>query len=139
MIPASVLQWTDLANKYAAIRSPLTANEILAIIWSESSGLPGAVNPSDPSYGLMQITLPIAKFYGGITVAQQLFDPDRNVSIGSAFLAHLKGTYAEHFPTTWVAGYNEGEGNLTRGRPDPSYVAAFDSHMQELEQQGDVT
>jgi soluble lytic murein transglycosylase-like protein len=132
MVPESVLQWTALAQKYAAIRAPLTANEILAIVWSESTGNPNAVNPSDPSYGLMQITLPIAKFYGGITISQQLFDPDRNVSIGSAFLAHLKESYSEHFPTTWVAGYNEGEGNLTRGRPDPSYVAAFDSHMQEL-------
>ena len=82
----------------------------------------------------MQITLPIAKFYGGVTDYVNLFNPQINISIGSAFLAHLKETYAEHFPTTWVAAYNEGEGNLTRGRPDPSYVAAFDSHMQELEQ-----
>lgn len=132
MIPASVLQWRDLANKFAAIRPPLTANEILSIIWSESSGLPGAVNPNDPSYGLMQITLPIARAFGGITVSQQLFDPDRNVSIGSAFLAHLKETYAEQFPETWQNGYNQGEGNLTRGVPDPAYAAAFHSHLEEL-------
>ena len=80
----------------------------------------------------MQITLPIAVLWRHDSFAQ--FDPQINVSVGCAFLAHLKETYSEHFPTTWVAAYNEGEGNLTRGRPDPSYVAAFDSHMQELEQ-----
>jgi len=132
MVPQSVVQWAALAKKYAALRPPLTANEILSVIWSESTGNPNAVNPKDPSYGLMQITMPIAKFYGGITASQQLFDPERNISIGSGFLAHLKETYAEKFPTTWIAGYNEGEGNLTRGVADPSYVAAFDSHMEEL-------
>lgn len=132
MIPVSVLQWKTLAQQAANVHPVLSPNEILSIIWSESSGLPGAVNPSDPSYGLMQITMPIAKAFGGVTDKQQLFNPQLNISIGSAFLAHLKETYQEHFPTTWVAGYNEGEGNLTKGRPDPSYVAAFQSHLQEL-------
>lgn len=133
MVPPAVLQWMSLAQRYAALRPPITAREILAVIWNESTGNPNAVNPRDPSYGLMQITLPIAKYYGGITVAQQLFDPARNISIGSAFLAHLKETYEEKYPTTWIAGYNEGEGNLTRGVADQPYVAAFDSHMEELE------
>lgn len=132
MIPPSVLQWKALAAKYAALHPPLVPNEILAVIWSESTGNPDAVNPSDPSYGLMQITMPIAKAFGGITDSQQLFDPELNIMAGSSFVAHLKKMYSHHFPTTWIAGYNEGEGNLMRGRPDLSYVAAFDSHMAEL-------
>ena len=91
------------------------------------------MNPNDPSYGLMQITLPIAKRFGGSDGLQgQLFNPQINISIGSAFLAHLKETYAEQFPETWQNGYNQGEGNLTRGVPDPAYAAAFHSHLEEL-------
>ncbi len=132
MIPVSVLQWKTLAQQAANVHPVLSPNEILSIIWSESSGLPGAVNPSDPSYGLMQITMPIAKAFGGVTDKQQLFNPQLNISIGSAFLAHLKETYQEHFPDTWMVAYNEGEGALTRGVPDLNYQAAFQSHLQEL-------
>lgn len=135
MIPATVLQWRELAEKYADITPPILANEILAVIWNESTGNPDAVNPHDPSYGLMQLTMPIAKAFGGVTDSQQLFNPELNIMIGSAFLAHLKMTYSEHFPDTWIAGYNEGEGNLTRGVPDPDYVAAFNSHLAELNSQ----
>ena len=143
MVPESVLQWKPLAERYAAAHPPLLPNEILAIIWSESTGNPNAVNPSDPSWGLMQVTELIAKAYGGIIFPPrtgpgpkvpppQLFNPEVNMMIGSAFLAHLKETYSEHFPDTWPQGYNQGEGNLTRGVPDPDYIAAFNSHMAAL-------
>lgn len=135
MVPVSVLQWKGLAQLNADVHPPLTVNEILSVVWSESTGNPNAINPSDPSYGLMQLTMPIAKAFSGVPITdpKQLLEPTLNMGIGCAFLAHLKETYSEHFPTTWIAGYNEGEGNLTRGVADQPYVAAFDSHMEELE------
>lgn len=132
MIPPNVLRWRAFAEQSAAAHPILSANEILAIVWSESTGNPLAINPSDPSYGLMQLTMPIAEAFGGVTDKGQLFNAQLNISIGSAFLAHLKETYAEQFPETWQNGYNQGEGNLTRGVPDPAYAAAFHSHLEEL-------
>jgi soluble lytic murein transglycosylase-like protein len=134
MIPASVLKWRDLANKYAGIHPILTPNEVLSIIWEESTGDPNAVNPGDPSWGLMQTTMLIAKYYGGITEHLRLFDPDLNVSIGSAFLADLKTKYQSTFPN-WVTGYNQGEKNLLAGSKDQAYWDAFNSHLQELNQE----
>jgi len=79
MIPTSVLQWKSTAEKYAAIHPVLKPNEILAIIWSESSGNPKAINPADPSYGLMQVTIAIGrKFSMRVTTPADLMDPDTN-------------------------------------------------------------
>lgn len=129
--PPQIEQWRSLAEKYAT--PPLEANEILAIIWSESSGKPTAQNPSDPSWGLMQVTLPIARHYAGVDTPEMLLDPETNIRVGSAFLGDLKRKYVERFPDgAWVAAYNEGEGNLLRGHPDPAYVAAFLAHMEIL-------
>ena len=133
VVPPAVMQWRALAEKYAVLNPPLTANEILAIIWSESTGNPEAENPDDPSYGLMQITLPIGRYFGDVASINELFDPETNIRTGARFLAHLKNTYGERFPDSWPIGYNEGEGNLTRGRQDPDYLAAFNSHMAAFE------
>ena len=131
-VPPAVMQWRQLAEKYAALNPPLTANEVLAIIWSESTGDPNAENPHDPSYGLMQVTLSIGRYFGDVTSSDELFDPETNVRAGAGFLAHLKNAYGKQFPDSWPIGYNEGEGNLRRGRQDPDYLAAFNAHMVAL-------
>jgi soluble lytic murein transglycosylase-like protein len=136
-VPAAVLQWQSTAQKYADEHLILSANEILAIIWSESSGNPKAVNPADPSYGLMQCTMPIGRKYSSAQTPTDLMDPDTNVEAGSGFLAYLKTRYGTTNPLTdpncaWVAAYNEGEPNLWSKRPDPNYIAAFVSHLNAL-------
>jgi membrane-bound lytic murein transglycosylase MltF len=136
-IPASVLQWQSLCEKYAGEHLILTWQEIAAIIYTESSGNPKAVNPADPSYGLMQITMPIGRKYSAAQTPTDLMDPDTNVEAGSGFLAYLKTRYAITNPLTdpncaWVAAYNEGEPNLWSKRPDPNYIAAFVSHLNDL-------
>jgi len=140
-VPITVTRWRTLAEKHAQVHPILDPDEILAIIWSESYGNPNAVNMSDPSYGLMQVTMPIAKAFAGVTDVKELYDADTNVKAGSGFLAHLKITLANDYPltdkeTAWVAAYNEGEPNLIKHRPDPKYIAAFVSHLNELKQQG---
>jgi soluble lytic murein transglycosylase-like protein len=138
VIPATVIQWRQLAKKFALIHDVLSAEEILAVIWSESSGNQKAINPADPSYGLMQVTMPIAmKFSHRVHTPVDLYDPDINVEAGSGFLAYLKTRYAQTNPltdpdTAWIAAYNEGEPNLWKKTPDPKYIAAFVSHLAEL-------
>lgn len=131
MIPASVERWRSTVAQYPL--GTLTVNEVLAIIWSESYGKPDAVNPSDPSYGLMQVTMPIAEAYGGQAeyTPIDLMDPDINLSIGIAFLRYLKQRYSSQF-ANWVIAYNAGEGNLRKGMVDQNYLDAFNAHLKEL-------
>jgi soluble lytic murein transglycosylase-like protein len=133
VVPTTVLQWKDLAAKYCQVYPVLQVAEILSIIWNESTGNPNAVNPNDPSWGLMQVTMPIARAFG-VTNQLDLLDPDTNVKCGAGFLAEIKTKWQSKFPQTWVIAYNEGEGNLLKGRPDTNYLTAFLSHMQDLEQ-----
>lgn len=79
---------------------------IKGIIAAESAWNPSAVNPSDPSYGLMQITVATARqFSPGITSEQLVSDPRLNISIGSAFILDLLRRYSM---SDAVAYYNAG-------------------------------
>jgi hypothetical protein len=73
-----------------------------------------------------------------------LFDPETNIKIGTAFLADLKMKHAAAFPLVdasgnvnpiaFVAAYNEGEvAEAIKHIPDPKYVAAFVSHLKDLQ------
>lgn len=147
-VPQAVLNWSTLAAKYAAVHPGLDADEILAIIWTESTGRPDAVNGTDPnggSWGLMQLTMPTAKQYSQrIAEAEDLLDPDKNVEAGSAYLAHLKNSFERQYPLSdpahaWVTAYNQGPGNLLKGRGDAAYAQAFIAHLAELKQTPLVT
>jgi soluble lytic murein transglycosylase-like protein len=138
-IPYAISRWQSLAEKYAI--TPLTYQEILAEIWSESSGDDNAVNPGDPSYGLMGVELPIGKKYGDFETAAELMIPDNNVKAGAGFLRDLKMKYAGTYPIFsfgqvspigWIAAYNEGEPNLWKKRPDLGYVQKFVRYMTML-------
>src|SRR5258708_10422098 len=136
-VPAAVEQWRPLAEKYAQINSILDPEEILAIIWTESTGNRNGINPNDPSYGLMGVTMLIGRAYAGVTSSDQLYDPDTNVKAGSGFLAFLKTNYEDNYPLSnpaiaWVDAYNEGEPNLKRGRQDTDYANKFIAHLAAL-------
>jgi soluble lytic murein transglycosylase-like protein len=132
-VPATVSQWNDLANKYAQTYSILDPEEILAIVWTESTGNQNAENPGDPSWGLMGVTAPIAQGYGGFESDDTSWhsDPDKNMKAGAGFLADLKTKYSDTKPG-WVAAYNEGETNLLKGYKDQAYVDTFNAHLATL-------
>lgn len=130
-IPSLVLSWQSLAEKYANQFSILDPEEILAIIWNESSGNPNASNLNDPSFGLMGVTILIGNAYAGTNTATKLFDPETNIKAGSAFLAHIKSRFSDD--PNWVDAYNEGETNFAKGIvATPGYVQAFNEHVNAL-------
>ena len=135
-IPNAVSQWQSLADKYALI-SVLDANEILAIIWTESTGNPNSFNPGDPSIGLMGVTNLIGMTYGGIQTFDDLYDPDTNIRAGSGYLAELKSKYGRTFPLGsatggWVQMYNLGETKFLKGERVPDYETKFQTHLNTL-------
>lgn len=136
-VPPGVLQWAGLAQKWAQIYSILNPEEILAIIWTESTGNPLASNPGDPSWGLMGVTALIAGAYGGFASSDTSWhtDPDKNVKAGAGFLADLKAKYSDNFPTDWVDAYNVGEPNLLKGFRTQDYIDKFNAHVAALQGQ----
>lgn len=144
MIPPLITGLKALAQRWASVHPVLKANELLAVWWNESSGNPDAYNPGDPSWGLGGVSPLIAHAYGGFGPGDDDWktDPDKNAECSSGFLADLKTKYSAAHPNTvpdgtanptgWVAAYNEGEPLLIKHVPDPAYVTAFLSHLEEL-------
>lgn len=129
-IPKAVLNWQDLAAKYSQINPILDPEEILAVIWNESSGNPTAMNPNDPSWGLMGVTSNIGRAYAGVT-GSALLDPETNIKAGSGYLAYLKNLFSSS--DDWAQSYNEGETNYAKGkRYNPTYSINFNARVLAL-------
>ena len=99
---------------------------VKAIARKESNFDPKAKNPSDPSFGLMQITPGLAYDYGGIirnwknpseSEIEMLMDIDNNLTVGCWFLNHL-GKYGFQ---QQVMSYNVGERGYKDGRRNYGY------------------
>ena len=134
-VPASVERWRAAALAASKAHPALQANEILAIVWSESWGNPAAYNKHDPSWGLMGVSWLIAHAYGGFPAADDTWHEDgaKNLRCGTAYLADLKGKYeAAHPNGAWVAAYNAGETKFRAGFADQAYVDAFNAHLAAL-------
>lgn len=108
---------------------------IKAHISVESSGDPEAVNPRDPSYGLMGITPILAQTYGYIwnyrSVSSHdievIKNPFNNVDIGSHFISYLHGKY--DFDTA-TQMYNCGEQGFKNGVRVPEYLAKIKKALE---------
>lgn len=99
--------WTlvrDTAARYAV--DPAL---VLAVIAQESQFHAGAINPRDPSYGLMQVQ----PATGGVS-AQALLDPATNVDRGTAYLAAQLDRYGGDVPAA-LAAYNAGTARPVAG------------------------
>jgi soluble lytic murein transglycosylase-like protein len=101
---------------------------IRAFIKVESNFNPNAVNPSDPSYGLMQIMPILAEDYGivrdwrNVTGAEiaMIKLPSTNVRIGTWHIARL----LNHYPfDEAVQMYNVGETGYKNGKRASEYLA----------------
>lgn len=82
---------------------------VKAIIATESAWNPGAVNPRDPSYGLMQVMPASAGGAGppGVSGAE-LLDPETNIRAGSEYLRALIARYGRGALSDVIAAYNAG-------------------------------
>jgi len=138
MGPAAIEQWRPLAEQYAQVNSILDPNEILAIVWNESSGDPKSFNKNDPSWGLMGVQLLIGRKFASVSDSTELSDPETNIKAGSGFLAYLKSNYEDRFPLTdpqngWVQMYNAGEPRFLSGAVRATrYQADFLAHLAAL-------
>lgn len=107
--------WWDLIQRQAKAQG-VSPRLTLAFVREES-----AFNPLAESYanavGLMQLIMPTARRFAegtGIAVSREtLRVPENNITIGTHFLAYLKGRFSG-FEAMMVPSYNAGAGATTR-------------------------
>lgn len=105
----------------ASVKNKVPVALIKAVIRTESSFNPSAVNPSDPSAGLMQTTPATASaFLGRPVTLEELKDPALSIEAGTRFLGYLLAKYPEDAA---IQMYNLGETKYRKGARVPEYLA----------------
>ena len=111
---------------FHANQTGLPVDLVRAIAKVESNFNPLAKNPSDPSYGLMQITPALAFDYGVINdylnpsraEIEKIMDVDINLFVACRFLKHLS-----QYPfNQQIQSYNVGEWGYKKGARNLSYL-----------------
>lgn len=117
----------------AAAENTLRSSLLWAVM-REESGFDPNVESWANAIGLMQVILPTAKRIGetiGVHVnRRKLRRPKVNITIGSAYLSILKEKFQGH-PILMIAGYNAGEGAVTRWL-EPRMGDAVDRFVEDI-------
>lgn len=87
--PAEVERWREAVSRY-----PWQPCEALTVLWCESKGDPGALNPSGAS-GLLQIMMPLHR--GQLAEGESVFTPEVNLRVGAAL-------WRERGWAPWIVG-----------------------------------
>lgn len=134
-------RYRPLAAKYGE-KYGVSPSLVLAVIRTESNFNPFAVS-SAPAYGMMQLvpTSGGREAYrhvsgsDGIPTREYLFDAERNIELGTAYLGRLQGVHLVQVGSALsreycaIAAYNTGPGNVfkTFGKGAASAVNAINS------------
>ena len=120
----NVKRFEPLITRYAR-QHDVDIALVKAVIAAESAFEPEAVSPKG-ALGLMQVIPATAERYGVAddrrrTVAQKLFDPSINLSVGTRYLRDLLALFAGDVALA-LAAYNSGESTVLRyDRQVPPY------------------
>ena len=100
----------ELAKRYAA-KAGVPASLVYAMIMSESTGHPDAVNNRTGAKGLMQLMGPAASEQG--FTHEDMANPEKNVEAGAGYLARMLKLF-EGDPKRALSAYNVGPGNTRK-------------------------
>lgn len=95
----------ELTIRQATEQHGVPADLVKAVIREESGFDPNAKNPDSGAQGLMQVLPSTAEGYG---VGGDLFDPERNIDVGTRHLAELLKRYRGNVELA-LAAYNAGQ------------------------------
>jgi len=91
--------------------------ELLEAFVREESAFDPVMESFANAIGLTQMIMPTAQRFGkglGFDISREtLRDPEKNIAVGSRWLAFLWGTFQQNLPLV-IAGYNSGEGAAWR-------------------------
>lgn len=101
---------------------------ILAMMWQESRMLEESVS-SHGAIGLLQILPSTAKSFG--VSKQELHQPETNIRTSIIYLEYLMDKYDGNLRTAIIA-YNQGEGNVNKGKARPWYYNQVKEHHNKM-------
>jgi len=101
---------------------------ILAMMWQESRMLEESVS-SHGAIGLLQILPSTAKSFG--VSQQELHQPETNIRTSITYLEYLMDKYDGNLRTATIA-YNQGEGNVAKGKAHPWYYNQVKEHHNKM-------
>ncbi|MBT2283798.1 lytic transglycosylase domain-containing protein [Paenibacillus polymyxa] len=101
---------------------------ILAMMWQESRMLEESVS-SHGAIGLLQILPSTAKSLG--VSKQELHQPETNIRTSIIYLKYLMDKYDGNLRTATIA-YNQGEGNVAKGKARPWYYNQVKEHHNKM-------
>lgn len=101
---------------------------VLAMMWQESRMLEESVS-SHGAIGLLQILPSTAKSFG--VKQQELHQPETNIRTSIIYLKYLMDKYDGNLRTTTIA-YNQGEGNVAKGKARPWYYNQVKEHHNKM-------
>lgn len=101
---------------------------ILAMMWQESRMLEESVS-SHGAIGLLQILPSTAKSFG--VSKQELHQPETNIRTSIIYLEYLMDKYDGNLRTAIIA-YNQGEGNVDKGKARPWYYNQVKEHHNKM-------
>lgn len=101
---------------------------ILAMMWQESRMLEESVS-SHGAIGLLQILPSTAKSYG--VSQQELHQPETNIRTSILYLEYLLDKYDGNLRTATIA-YNQGEGNVAKGKARSWYYDQVKEHHNKM-------
>ncbi|ATO48525.1 lytic transglycosylase domain-containing protein [Brevibacillus laterosporus] len=118
------ISWADTYTQDTEI-DPLW---ILAMMWQESRFLEKSKS-SHGAIGLLQILPSTAKSFG--VSPSELNDPETNIDTSIKYLSYLLDRYDGNLRTTTIA-YNQGEGNVARGKARSWYYTSVKKHYDKM-------
>lgn len=104
---------------------------LAAVLRLESDFDAGAVNPSDPSYGIGQVKLGTANEVRPGTTILELMDPMIGIEISARYIARLRDHYMIPLPSG-IDAYNVGPGNWKSGKQNSWYRDTVLRYSREL-------
>ncbi|MDQ0655369.1 lytic transglycosylase domain-containing protein [Paenibacillus sp. W2I17] len=124
---AKLLKYVRWVVKYSK-DTDIDSVWILAMMWQESRMLEESVS-SHGAIGLLQILPSTAKSFG--VSKQELHQPETNIRTSIIYLEYLMDKYDGNLRTATIA-YNQGEGNVDKGKARPWYYNQVKEHHNKM-------
>lgn len=124
---AKLLKYVKWAVQYTK-DTDIDSVWILAMMWQESRMLEDSVS-SHGAIGLLQILPSTARAFGVSKI--DLYQPKTNIRTSITYMEYLMDKYDGNLRTATIA-YNQGEGNVAKGKARPWYYNQVKEHHNKM-------
>ncbi|HBU85839.1 transglycosylase SLT domain-containing protein [Paenibacillus sp. 11B] len=124
---AKLLKYVKWVDQYIEV-SNIDSLWIFAMMWQESRLIEDSTS-NHGAIGLLQILPSTAKTFG--VKGSDLYKPEVNIKTSIKYMEYLLGKYDGNLRTATIA-YNQGEGNVDKGKARPWYYNQVKKHHSKM-------